>query len=141
MTATSYNDISTANSVKLLKTFSMYNEYIMLYTEIDSHIEKGDRVYITVVGDVGDLSQDSIILDNLYSSNIDTLYNDTLQGYNVLFVDKTKNAIVINKKVSDITSTDDISGYTIENQYISKISIHNITVDKCTINEIGRAHV
>ena len=94
MTATSYNDISTANSVKLLNTFSEYNEYIMLFTEIESHIEKGDRVYITVVGDIGELSEDSIILDNLYSSNIDTLYNDTLQGYNVIFVDKTKNAIV-----------------------------------------------
>ena len=65
-----YDDLGTVNAVKLLPKIDSYNGYIQLYTELDSHIEEGDTVFISYSGDTNQLD---IFLDNysyvIYSDN------------------------------------------------------------------------
>lgn len=131
MLAKRYDDLGTINSVKLLPKINSYNGYIQLYTEIDSHIEEGDTIFITYSGETSNLNNDDIILDNyiniLYSS--DFIYDSFTQGYTVLYVNKNINTFVINRLLQTIPPGKKLYGH-----FVSKIVCNNITLPKGTID-------
>jgi len=127
-----YDELGTINAVKILPKIDSYNGYIQLYTELDSHIEVGDYVFITYSGNTIDLNLETdVILDNylyvLYGE--DFLYNSISQGYEVLYVDKYKNLIVINRNIYTIPSNTNLY-----NHYISSVVCNNITISNGTID-------
>jgi len=113
------------NAVKLLPVITNNNGKIKLYTEINSNIKVGDKVFImkNIYGSTG--NTDGIILDNFleFSGCTDYIYLPQLQGYKVLETNEKNNEITIdryydsrfvNKKIYD--------------HYISEIYIKNITI-------------
>jgi hypothetical protein len=102
--------INIKNAVKILETYSNWNGYIKLYTEVESNFEIGDTIYITYL-ELNDYP-DVFRLDN---SNV--IYSTYNFGYKILYVDKNKNEIVINRYYNDITT-----GYKLKHQYLSKVS-------------------
>ena len=73
-----YDDIGTVNAVKLLPKIDSYNGYIQLYTELDSHIEEGDTVFITYSGDVSNIDLDyDVILDNYIQQRNMQMFNSS----------------------------------------------------------------
>jgi len=123
-----YDDLGTVNAVKLLPKIDSYNGYIQLYTELDSHIEEGDTVFISYSGDTNQLD---IFLDNysyvIYSDNF--IYDQYAQGYKVLWVNKMLNSFVINRTIYSIPKNSKIYGY-----YVSIVVCNNITIDNTNID-------
>ena len=113
------NYINIRNAVKILEDYSNWNGYIKLYTEIESNFEVGDTVYITNTAKItGETYTYSI--ENPYNFNspfTDFSLSKYYLGYKVLYVNKYKNEIVINRYYNDIPS-----GYKLKYQYISKFS-------------------
>jgi len=135
MAVVGYNDIGSVNSVKIMGQFQQFSEYLMIYTELDSHAEVGDKVYVTLSKDIGEISDNSIVLDNFISSSGGDVYSTVLQGYTVLYVDKTVNAVVIDKLFESVIGDgEDITNKTIESQYLSRVSCHNITINHASID-------
>jgi len=135
-----YDDVGTINAVKLLPKIDIFNlssnDYIMLYTEIDSHIEIGDNIFITLDGEIEDMTGDQITLDNYQiSKSSDSLYSVETQGYTVIYVDKNKNVIVIDKLITDILEkNENINEKILGEHYISKVSCNNINFSKGEID-------
>jgi len=127
-----YDDLGTVNAVKLLPKIDSYNGYIQLYTELDSHIEEGDIVFITFSGDTNTLNYNiDVILDNyttiLYAN--DFIYNPDSQGYKVIYVDKNINTFVIDKLIYTIPTNGKIYGH-----YVSKVICNNITINNAKVD-------
>jgi hypothetical protein len=100
--------INVKNACKILESYSNWNGYIKIYTEVENNFELGDTVYITYLEPTID---DSIFnLDNLNAP-------DFYMGYKVLFVNHNKNEIVINRRFNDITS-----GKVLKDMAISKLT-------------------
>jgi len=105
------NYINIKNAVKILENYSNWNGYIKLYSEVESNFEVDDIVYITytdpniVSSTTFNLENPSVPFENFYV------------GYKILYTNKSKNEIVINRYYNDITK-----GYVLKNQYLSKIS-------------------
>ncbi len=116
--------INTKNAVNLLEKYSNWNGYIKLYTEVESNFDVNDIVYITYSKTSMDDTR-VFNLDNNYNNEFKKYYDDPFDndieeysfGYKILYVNKYKNELVINRHFNDITS-----GYVIANQCISKIS-------------------
>ena len=113
------NYINIRNAVKILEDYSNWNGYIKLYTEVESNFEVGDTVYITNTAKItGETYTYSI--ENPYNFNspfTDYSLSKYYLGYKVLYVNKYKNEIVINRYYNDIPS-----GYKLKYQYISKFT-------------------
>lgn len=127
-----YDDLGTVNAVKLLPKIDSYNGYIKLYTELDSHIEEGDTVFITFSGDTTQLNiATDIILDNytyiIYDN--DFIYNQFAQGYKVIYVDKMNNSFVINRFIFTIPNGKKLYGH-----YVSRVVCNNIVINKAKID-------
>lgn len=131
MSINRYDQIGTINAVKLLPKVDNYNGYIKLYTELDSHIETNDIVYITYDGDLNNITLNDLILDNyntvLNSNN--NIYDLYSTGYKILYVNKNNNSIVINKKITDIDPNKSLNDH-----YVSKVSCFNINIEKANID-------
>jgi hypothetical protein len=119
-----YDDLGTVNAVRLLSHITSYNGYIQLYTEIDSHVEEGDIIFITYSGTTDEIDSDSAILDNLLLLEIsdEFIYTQYIQGYTVIYVDKNNNSFAINRHLLSIPPNSKIY-----NHYISKIVCHGMT--------------
>ncbi|MCK9446043.1 hypothetical protein M0Q50_04035 [bacterium] len=128
MITTKYDDLGTINSVKILPKIDVFDKYIKLYTEIDSHVEIGDKVFITLSKNVDDISSNSITLDNriIAMNDIDFLYSTILQGYEVLTIDKKRNSFVINKLLTDIIPDGNIDGKVLEEHFVSKVTCEKV---------------
>lgn len=107
--------INIKNAVRILELYSNWNGYIKLQTEVESNFDVGDIVYITYTSGVTPVN-----VFNLENPSIP--YSTWSNGYTILYVNKLKNEIVINRNYNDITS-----GYLLKNQYISKVSVRGGT--------------
>ena len=118
-----YDDLGTINAVKLLPIIESYSGYILLYTEIDSHIEEGDNVFISFSGDTSDYPESGILLDNFIAMNrnADFMYSQYSTGYRVIYVNKNDNSFAIYKTIDSILPITKIY-----NHYVSKCAINNI---------------
>jgi uncharacterized protein YjbI with pentapeptide repeats len=103
--------INIKNAVKILTDYSNWNGYIKLYTEVESNFEVGDIVYITYTS--GTTATNTFNLENPA-----TPYADWYMGYEVLYVNNSKNELVINRDYNDITA-----GYILDQQYLSRVSV------------------
>jgi len=131
-TVVRYDDLGTSNSVRLLPKIDSYNGYIQLYTELDSHIEEGDVIFISYSGDTLNLNSNTdVILDNyayfMYSDSF--VYDTIAQGYNVLYVDKNINSFVIDRLIISIPPKSKIY-----NHYVSRVVCNNITINSGKID-------
>jgi len=124
-----YDDIGTVNAVKLIPKIDAFNGYIKLYTELDSHIEVGDTVFITYSGNTADLGE--LDLDNLYyvSFRDENFYNNYAQGYNVLYVEKNNNSFVIDREIISIPIGSKLDGYYVSTVVGDSINIFDGIVD------------
>jgi len=104
--------INIKNAVKILEDYSNWNGYIKLYTEIENNFEVDDIIYITYMD--GDIDSGTTVF-NL--ENPSTPLTDFYLGYKILFVNRIKNEIVINRHYNDITN-----GAKLKFQYLSKVS-------------------
>jgi len=116
--------INIKNAVNILETFSNYNGYIRIYTEVENNFDVNDIVYITYTDSTIN-SATTFSLDNNYNNSTQLYYDIPLDdnireisfGYKILYVNKYKNEIVINRHYTDITS-----GLLLKNQRLSKVS-------------------
>jgi hypothetical protein len=109
--------INIRNAVQILDTFSNWNGYIRLYTIFENNFNVNDTVYITYTSP---LTIDTSIFNLENPSNFDNPFDPPINfylGYKVLYVNKYKNEIVINRHFNDIPA-----GKLLKNQYLSKIS-------------------
>ena len=131
-----YDDLGTINAVKLLPKIDSYNGYIQLYTELDSHIEEGDYVFITYSGVTTDIniSSDAVLDNDIYTNySDDFVYNSYAQGYKVIYVDKNINTFAINRLLISLSPKSKIYGH-----YVSKVVAKNINMtNTSTINIDG----
>ena len=121
-----YDDLGTVNAVKILQKINVYNGYIQLTTELDSHIEEGDIIFITYSGNPTTYSDSEIILDNyIYTKRSkNTIYSEFSTGYMIINVNKNNNTFVINRKIESIPANKDLIDH-----YVSKISINNANIN------------
>lgn len=126
-----YDDLGSVNAVKLLPKIDSYNGYIQLYTELDSHIEEGDIVFITYSGDTNQLSVTDVLLDNYAYSILlnDYIYGGYTQGYTVIYVNKNFNTFAIDRSILTIPPNKKLYGH-----YVSRVSCLKITMDKASID-------
>lgn len=114
------------NSVKLLPFITNNNGKVRLYTEVNSNIKVGDRVFI-MFDPTGGTSgyTDSYIMDNYleFLSCTDYIYLPQLQGYKVIEIIDDNNEITIDRHY-DSRFVDK----KLYNHYISEIYIRNIEV-------------
>jgi len=120
----SYLELGTRNSVPLINRFSEEDGYLVLFTDLDSHIEKNDIVYIT-------RNSGNSELDNFEDYKFEDNYPFTnfSQGYKVINVDKNTNKIIINKIFRDTISNLDLNGH-----YISVVKGEKGSISNCSIN-------
>lgn len=129
---------TSANAVKLLPYITNNNGKVKLYTEINSNIKVGDKVFI-MYNQSGSTSgvTDSYMMDSFleFSGCTDYIYLSQLQGYNVIEINDNNNEITIdryydnrfvNKKIYD--------------HYIAKIYIKNITINGGEIDGVEIAN-
>ncbi len=105
--------------LEFLEQYSNWNGYIKIYTEVENNFNSGDTVYITYTN-TNPLEPNVFNLEN--PSDFDTPFRDDVNsnfyvGYKVLYTNKYKNEIVINRYYNDIGD-----GKILKNQYLSKIS-------------------
>ena len=105
--------INIKNAVNILDIYSNWNGYIKIYTEVQSNFVVDDTVYVTYTSTIK--SPKIFNLEN--PSEPDEGRNRFYLGYKVLYVNQSKNEIVINRHYNDIPN-----GYSLKNQQISKIS-------------------
>ena len=116
--------INVKNAVNILETYSNWNGYIRLYTEVENNFDVNDIIYITYTEPTIN-SATTFSLDNNYNNSLQLYYDNPLVddireisfGYKILYVNKSKNEIVINRHYNDITP-----GYVLSNQRLSKVS-------------------
>lgn len=105
--------INVKNAVNILEIYSNWNGYIKIYTEVQSNFVVGDTAYITYTS--SNTGQTTFNLEN--PSVPDEGSNRFYLGYKILYVNQSKNEIVINRHYNDIPN-----GYSLSNQKISKVS-------------------
>ena len=116
--------INIKNAVNILETYSNWNGYIRLYTEVENNFDVNDIIYITYTESTVN-SAATFSLDNNYNNLTHLYYSNPLVddirefsfGYKILYVNRYKNEIVINRHYNDITP-----GYNLKNQRLSKVS-------------------
>lgn len=116
------NYINIKNAVRILETFSNWNGYLKLYTEVESNFDVGDLIYITYTS--GSTPANVFNLENPAIP-----YAKWSNGYTVLYVNKSKNEIVINRDFNDVTT-----GYLLKTQYISKVAVRGGTLNAGVID-------
>lgn len=124
-----YNNFGSGNAVKLLQKVDNFGGYIKLYSELDSHFEVNDIIYISYKGDssyyFSNNGSDQFTLDNeilaKFSDNYP--YYEFKNGYLVLDVNQNENSFVINKIISDIPINS-----LLNNHYASKVKCNDITI-------------
>jgi len=134
-----YDDLGTINAVKILPYITNYNNYIQLYTEIDSHIEENDIIYISFSGDFSTYNKETeIILDNIMYTNEsnDFFYSDFSTGYVVLYVDKNNNSFVINREINTIPAQKTLLAHYVSRVYCDNATIKNVKIDSSFIKNI-----
>ena len=105
--------INIKNAVNILEIYSNWNGYIKIYTEVQSNFVVGDTAYITYAS-----TKSMSNIFNLENPSVpDEGSNRYYLGYKILYVNQSKNEIVINRHYNDIPS-----GYSLKYQQISKIS-------------------
>jgi len=121
-----YDDLGTVNAVKILPKINIYNGYIQLTTELDSHIEEGDIVFISYSGNPTTYPDSEILLDNYIYTKISdhNIYSEFSTGYMVINVNKNNNTFVINRKIETIPANKELNDH-----YVSKISINNANIN------------
>lgn len=107
--------INIKNAVRILEVYDNWEGYLKLYTEVESNFDVGDLVYITYTS--GSTPANVFNLENP-----STPYAMWSNGYTVLYVNKSKNEIVINRDYNEVTS-----GYLLKSQYISKVAVRGGT--------------
>jgi len=126
----SYNNTSysqSPNAVKLLNPITNNNGKIKLYTEINSNIRVGDRVFIMYnQTGVTTTHTDGIILDNFleFSGCTNYIYLPQLQGYKVLEINEKNNEITIDRYYDSR-----FVGKNIYDHYIAEIYINNFNIE------------
>jgi len=124
-----YDDLGTINSVKILSTLNNYNGYIQLYTELDSHIEEGDVVFLTYSRSLNKPIESDIVLDNFLYTIDNGLYSEFSDGYLVIYVNKNNNTFVINRKIETVKLNKSILHH-----YVSKITINDANITNGSID-------
>jgi len=92
----SYLDLGPRNSALMINRYEEDNGYLAIFTNLDTHIEVNDTVFITENG--GNSELDNFIS---YKYNDNFPFTDFSQGYKVIKVEKDKNKIVIDKIFKD----------------------------------------
>lgn len=131
--------IKSSNAVKLLPIITNNQGKIKLYTETNSNIKIGDKVFIMY--DDTHIFFSEIILDNyLEFSDCDNwIFLKQFQGYEVIDVNENNNEITINRYYDS-----KFIGKSFFDHYISKIYIRNLkstggvidgaTIRNCDLN-------
>jgi len=134
-----YDDLGTINAVKLLPLVNSYDGYIQLYTEIDSHIEEGDNIFITFSGDSSNYPNEDIILDNFIYLNKsdDFIYSDFSTGYKVIHVNKNINSFVIDRHILTIPPNKKLYGHYVSKCVVNNIDIKNGSIDSTLFKNIN----
>ena len=127
--------INTKNAVQILEKHSNWNGYIKLFTEVESNFNVNDIIYITYTSPTIDNSR-IFSLDNNYNNVTAQYYDNPFDenvkefsfGYKVLYTNKYKNEIVINRNYDDIKLSNN-SGQTIvlSDQSLSKVTFRKGT--------------
>jgi hypothetical protein len=141
--SSTYRDYGSINATKLLPIIKSLNGYIQLFTELDSHIEVGDFVYITYSGLTSDI-QYGFDIDNYYFMNNDTIdddynviYDEFAQGYEVIYVNKEENSFTINRYLYTLKNNQNLPYETLlSGYYVSSIMANNISIYGGTIDSI-----
>lgn len=104
--------INIKNAVKILETYSNWNGYLKIYTEVESNFKVGDIVYVTH-------TEPTVGVDTFNLENPSIPFANYYLGYNVLYVNPAKNEVVIDRYFNDLTG----STYKyLKNQFLSKVS-------------------
>lgn len=123
----SNTDYSAApNAVKLLNPITNNNGKIKVYTEINSNLRVGDRVFFIYDSNDFSLPVDGYILDNYleFSGCSNFQYLEQMQGYDVIEINEDNNEITIDR-FFDLR----LQNKKLYNHYLSKIYISNITIN------------
>lgn len=122
----SYLEEGPRNSSLLINRIENDDGYLSIFTDIDTHVEKDDIVYITKVSGNSNL-------DNFNDFKYDNEFPFTKfnKGYKVLNVEKEKNKITINKIFRDRISNIDLS-----NHYVSLIKGEEGIINNSNLNSV-----
>ena len=120
------NYSTSPNAVKLLSPITNNNGKIKVYTDINSNLKVGDRVFFIFDLNSGNIPNDGIIIDNYleFSGCTNFNYLEQMQGYDVIEVNENNNEITIDRYF-DIR----FQNKKLYNHYIAKIYIRNITIN------------
>ena len=113
--------INVRNAVKILETYSNWNGYIKIYTEVENNFQVDDIVYISYIESITgstifnleNPSNPILSFDEFTGITFNKYYN----GYKVLYTNLYKNEIVIDRYYNDIPA-----GSVLKYQYLSKVS-------------------
>jgi hypothetical protein len=124
----SFMDEGSRNSSLLIDRIEEDEGYLSIFTDLDTHIEEGDKVYILRNDDI-DVSNSN--LDNFedFKNDDDFPFTPFNDGYLVLKVEKDKNKIVINKIFKET-----IRGINLSGHYVSLFRGENITFRNSNLN-------
>jgi len=103
--------INIKNAVRILEKYDNYKGYIKLYTEVENNFAVNDIVYITYTEPIIDTG---ITFD---LSNPTVAFAEYYTGYKILYINKSRNEIVINRHFNDIKP-----GTILKNQFLSKMA-------------------
>lgn len=120
------NYSSAPSAVKLLNPITNNNGKIKVYTEINSNLRVGDRVFFIYDSHDFTLPIDGYILDNFleFSGCTNFQYLEQMQGYDVTEVNENNNEITIDRFFDAR-----LQNKKLYNHYLSKIYINNITIN------------
>ncbi len=107
--------INIKNAVKILENYSNHEGWIKLSTEIENNFAVNDIVYVTYTE--SGTTVGSFDLSNQFPNGPENTLNTFYTGYKVLYVNKYRNEVVINRHFNDITP-----GSVLKYQYLSKMS-------------------
>lgn len=124
----SFMDEGSRNSSLLINRIEEDEGYLSIFTDLNTHIEEGDKVYILRNDDI-DVSNSN--LDNFedFKNDDDFPFTPFNDGYLVLKVEKDKNKIVINKIFKET-----IRGINLSGHYVSLFRGENITFRNSDLN-------
>jgi hypothetical protein len=132
----------TSNSVKLLPYFDNQNQYVRLYTSLNSNLKLGDRVFLlydpSIILDTNDIILDSYLTFSGYTDIF--YYVKATHGYKVIDLDSTNNIVVIDKLYLKEYKDKTINGHYLTKTYIKNIYIKGGSIDgtimlNCQLNE------
>lgn len=123
---TAYQEAGTRNSSLLINNYEDENGYLAIFTELDTHLMKGDRVFISSLSSVTTLDN---YLTYFEKDNYPfTRYN---MGYEVLNIDLEQNKVVLDILIVELEDSFNLIG-----SYLTKIRGEKVNVSNSEIDSV-----